>query len=151
VNEKQWRRLIRSVAAIEAKLDRAIKPSFGFAVGPITRKKKENTMIEINITNEQQVKVTLNPKTETGKPAQVDGAPTWEVITGNSTVTPATDGLSADLISSDDPGDTDFLVKADADLGAGVQEISDVIRLHVAGAMAANLGLSAGEPPPKPT
>lgn len=106
-------------------------------------------MLEIKITNEQQVKVTLNPVTATGKPAKVDGVPTWEVITGNSTVTPADDGMSADLISADDPGDTDFLVKADADLGEGVVEISDVIRLSVAGAQAANLGLTAGEPTPK--
>lgn len=107
-------------------------------------------MLQINITNEQQVKVTLNPVTATGKPAKLDGAPTWEVISGNATVTPADDGLSADLISADDPGDTDFLVKADADLGEGVVEISDVIRLSVAGAMAANLGLTAGDPTPKP-
>jgi hypothetical protein len=57
--------------------------------------------------------------------------------------------LSADLISSDDPGDTDFLVKADADLGEGVVEISDIIRLSVSGAQAANLGISLGEPTPK--
>lgn len=106
-------------------------------------------MLEIQITNEQQVKVTLNPVTATGKPAQVDGAPTWEVVTGNSTVTAAGDGMSADLISSDDPGDTDFLVKADADLGEGVVEISDIVRLSVAGAQAANLGLTAGDPTPK--
>lgn len=127
------------------------KYRFDYSVGPITTKPKKEviTMLEVTITNEQQVKVTLNPVTATGKPARVDGAPTWEVVTGNSTVQPADDGLSADLISSDDPGDTDFLVKADADLGEGVTEISDVIRLTVAGAQAANLGLSAGEPTPK--
>ncbi len=107
-------------------------------------------MLEINITNEQQVKVTLHPVTATGKPAPVDGAPTWEIITGNSTVTAAEDGMSADLISGDDPGDTEILVKADADLGEGVVEISDIIQLHVAGAQAASLGLTAGDPTPKP-
>jgi hypothetical protein len=106
-------------------------------------------MLEVNITNEQQVKVTLKPVTATGKPATLDGVPAWEIVTGNATLTPADDGMSADLISSDDPGDTDFLVKADADLGEGVVEISDIIRLHVAGAQADNLGLSAGEPTPK--
>lgn len=106
-------------------------------------------MTEKTITNEQQIKATLNPSTATGKPATVDGVPTWEVITGNSTVQPAADGLSADLISSDDPGDTDFLVKADADLGEGIVEISDIIRLSVQGAQAANLGISLGEPTAK--
>lgn len=106
-------------------------------------------MLEININNEQKVNVSLHPVTPGGHPAPLDGSPTWEVITGDSTVQPAGDGLSADLISSDNPGDTDFLVKADADLGEGIVEISDIIRLHVSGAMAANLGLSAGEPQPK--
>lgn len=106
--------------------------------------------MQINITNEQQVKVTLTPVTATGRPATLDGAPTWEVISGDSTVTVAENGLSADLISSDLPGDTEIMVRADADLGSGVVEISDIIRLSVAGAQAANLGLVAGEPTPKP-
>lgn len=106
-------------------------------------------MLEITITDEQKVNVTLNPVTGTGKPAKVDGVPTWEVVTGNSQVTAAEDGLSASLVSADDPGDTDFLVKADADLGEGVTEISDIIRLHVTNAMAENLGLAAGTPEPK--
>ncbi len=106
-------------------------------------------MLEINITNEQQVNVTLHPVTATGRPATVDGAPTWTIQSGNSTVTPAADGLSADLVSSDTPGDTEILVEADADLGQGVVPISDIIRLSVAGAQAANLGLVAGDPTPK--
>ncbi len=149
----QLDRIENGVNHANKKLDRLLKHNsrFDFTVGPVTNKpRKKNAMLEINVTNEQQVNVTLHPVTATGKPAQVDGAPTWEVITGNSTVTPAGDGLSADLISGDDPGDTDFLVKADADLGEGVVEISDIIRLHVAGAQAANLGLVAGDPTPKP-
>lgn len=106
-------------------------------------------MIEITVTNEQKVKVTLKPVTATGKPARLDGAPTWEVVSGDSTVTVSSDGLSADLISSDTPGDTQYLVKADADLGAGVEEISDVIKLTVEGARAASLGLSVGTPEAK--
>lgn len=106
-------------------------------------------MLELTITNEQKINVTLKPVTATGKPAKLDGAPSWTTLSGNSQVQVADDGLSADLISSDDPGDTEVMIKADADLGDGVEEISDIIRLHVAGAKAANLGLSAGEPTPK--
>ena len=106
-------------------------------------------MLEVSITNEEQVRVTLAPVTSTGKPASLDGTPTWEVVTGESTVQPDADGKSAQLVSSDNPGDTDFLVKADADLGEGVTEISDIIRLTVAGAQAANLGLTAEAPTPK--
>jgi hypothetical protein len=105
--------------------------------------------LEITITNEQKVQITLTPVTDTGRPAKLDGKPEWSVVTGDSTLDVAADGLSAFLVSADDPGDTDFLVKADADLGSGVTEISDTIRLSVAGAQAKNLGLKAGQPVPK--
>lgn len=103
-------------------------------------------MVDITITNEQKVQATLNPVTATGKPAQLDGKPTWSVVSGDSTLDVAADGLSAFLISSDTPGDTVVLVEADADLGAGVETINDTIQLHVAGARAANLGLTVGTP-----
>ncbi len=106
--------------------------------------------LELKITNEQQVKVSLKPVTDTGKPAALDGSPAWTVISGNSQVVVAEDGLSADLVSSDEPGDTIVSVKADADLGEGVEEIADTITLTVIGATAKNLGLSAGAPTPKP-
>ncbi len=124
---------------------------FGFSIGlPHKKKKAQNMSLEIKITNEQQIKVTLTPKTDTGKPAKLDGKPTWETISGNSAVNVSDDGLSATLVSSDDPGDTEILVKADADLGEGVEEISDTIKLSVVGATAKNLGLSAGTPEAKP-
>jgi len=125
---------------------------FEWAIGLVHNKPaKEATKMDIKLTNEQQVKVTLNPKTDAGKSVKVDGKPTFEVISGNSTVVVAEDGLSAMLVSADDPGDTEILVKADADLGEGVEEISEVIRLQVAGATAKNLGLVAGTPETKPT
>lgn len=122
----------------------------GFKLGPVTQKKKEHNMLEITITNEQQVNVQLKPVTLTGKPAKVDGVPTWTVQSGDSKVNVAADGLSADLVSSDTPGDTEILVEADAKIGEGVENISDIIRLSVAGANAANLGLVAGTPTAKP-
>lgn len=106
-------------------------------------------MVEITLTNEEKVTVTLAPVTTTGKPASLDGVPTWTVVSGDSTVVPAADGLSAELVSSDTPGDTVFLVEADADLGAGVETISDTITVHVEGARAANLGLIVGTKGPK--
>lgn len=124
-------------------------PHFGFIVGQPEIKPPKHMPLEISITNEQKIKVTLAPVTATSKPAKLDGAPTWEVVTGNSTVVVADDGLSADLVSADDPGDTQFLVKADADLGAGITEISDIIKLTVLGAQAASLGLTAGTPEAK--
>ncbi len=123
---------------------------FGYKIGPVTRKTKVHKMLEIKITNEEQVNVALKPVTSTGKAAKLDGVPTWTVQSGDSKVTVAADGLSADLVSSDTPGDTEILVEADANLGEGVESISDIIRLSVAGANAANLGLVAGTPTAKP-
>jgi hypothetical protein len=124
--------------------------TFGYKLGPVTEKQKAHKMLEITITNEQQVNVTLKPVTATGKAAKLDGAPTWTIQSGDSKINVPADGLSADLISSDTPGDTEILVEADADLGSGVVSVSDIIRLTVAGAQAANLGLAAGAPTAKP-
>ena len=104
---------------------------------------------ETTITNEQKISVTLNITTDSGRPAKVEGAPAWVVLSGNSAVVPAEDGLSAVVTSSDDPGDTSVIVKADANLGEGVEEISDTFTVHVAGATAKNLGLAFGTPEPK--
>ncbi len=125
---------------------------FDWAVGLVqTKPSKEQTMpLELKITNEQQQPVTLTPKTDTGKPAKLDGKPTWEVVSGDSTITVSEDGLTATLVSSDTPGDTQYLVSADADLGEGVETISDTIKLSVVGATAKNLGLTAGAPEAKP-
>lgn len=106
--------------------------------------------LELTITNEQQVKVTLKPVTDTGKPAKLDGVPNWIMMSGDAGLVVADDGMSADLVSSDTPGDSEFLVTADADLGEGVVEISDTIHLSVAAATAKNIGLTAGQPTPKP-
>ena len=106
-------------------------------------------MIEKTLTNEQKIKATLTPVTETGRPAKLDGAPSWTIQDGNCTISVADDGLSATIIAGDVPGDTMILIEADADLGAGVQKVSDAIKIHVEGAMAKSLGLAFGEPEPK--
>lgn len=121
----------------------------GWKLGLPCCKRKTPMPLTLEITNEQKIKVTLNPVTDTGRAAPLDGTPEWSVISGGSTLDVASDGKSAFLVSSDDPGDTEFLVKADADLSGEVVEISDVIRLHVAGALAKNLGLVAGTPEAK--
>lgn len=121
---------------------------FGFKVGQ-PKAKVKRMPLDLKITNEQKISVTVNPVTDTGKPAKLDGMPSWAVISGNSALTVSDDGMTGTLTSADDPGDTEVLVKADADLGEGVEEISDTIHLSVVGATAKNLGLVAGAPEPK--
>ncbi len=109
--------------------------------------------LTLEITNEQQITVTARPVTATGQPAALDGALIVTIQEGNdggSTVVqdPATPN-AVTLRSSDTPGSTTFVLKGDADLGAGVVEVADTVTLNVVGALAANLGLSAGSAEPK--
>jgi hypothetical protein len=135
-------------------LVRLIKRIFGspkvrlnLVIGHVVPKTKGNPMaVTIKITNEQKVNVSLTPTTDAGKPAKLDGAPVWSVVSGDSQVLPAADGMSADLVSSDTPGDTTFLIDADADLGEGVEKLQETITLTVSGANARNLGITVGTP-----
>lgn len=118
---------------------------FNFAVGR-PQPKKGKIMLELTITNEQKIKVTCNPVTAAGQAVALDGAIAVDVQSGDGTVELDADGLSFTLISADLPGDTIYVVQADADLGEGVETISDIVQLHVEGAKAASFGLVAEEP-----
>jgi hypothetical protein len=102
--------------------------------------------MDISLTNEQKVKVTLNPKTPAGHPARIDGKPNWTIPSGNCTLDVADDGLSAYIISSDEPGLSSVLIEADADLGEGVETLQMALGVIVVGAKASNLGIAVGEP-----
>lgn len=119
---------------------------FGWTIGK-PQLKKNTKMLTLEVTNEQKIKVHLNPVTEAGKPTTLDGAPVWSVVSGPGKVEVAADGLSADLISDDLAlGDTIYGVAADADLGDGVEQVADTITLRVSHANAKNLGLVADAP-----
>lgn len=98
----------------------------------------------ITITNEQKVPVTLAPTTAAGNPATLDGTPSWNVLEGDATIEVAADGLSCYLISGSADVNSKIEVSADADLGEGVQTITDVIDLAVVSAQASGLGLTVG-------
>lgn len=100
----------------------------------------------ITITNEQKVLVTLQPQTQAGNPAQLDGEPTWVVTGGDATIEVQAGGLSAYLISGGAEVNSTISVTADADLGEGVVNLSDEITLAVVPASASSLGLVAGTP-----
>jgi hypothetical protein len=149
-----WRKVIEFVKIVIKNLQVILgsrpKGRLGFDVGPVENKVKCNGMQAITITNEQQVIVTLNPVTATGKPAKIDGIAKWEVQSGDSRVEVSEDGRTATIISSDSPGITSILVTADADLGEGEERIQDIIDVTVQGAKAASLHLVFGEATPKP-
>jgi len=91
-----------------------------------------------------------------GKPAKVDGAPTWVASdpTIIDTVTPAADGLSAVLHVTDTIGVSQLTVSADVDLGSGVTPLDsvDTVSVIAGDAVAANFTFGAVTPdaPPGP-
>lgn len=126
---------------------RFYRPRFRYGVGP-ARGKGIESMLELNLTNEQKVKITVTPTTQGGHAAAIDGEAVFTVQVGDCTIEPIDDG-SAFIVSGDNPGDSVILVQADADLGEGVQTIADTVNVHVSGAPATSLGLAAGSPEPK--
>jgi len=102
-------------------------------------------LLELTCTNEQKILVTVIPVTAAGIPAPLDGPVVVTVEAGDGTVVSVTD-TSFYVVSGDVPGMITYLVSADANLGEGVETISDFISLTVEGAKAINLGLVAGVP-----
>lgn len=99
-----------------------------------------------DITTAQEVDFTLTPTTVSGKPAKVDGAPTYTVSSGSVTLRTAPDGLSTVIVSGDVEEAYTVDVSADADVGAGVETISMQITGNVLGEKAAQLGGTFGAP-----
>ena len=97
----------------------------------------------VTITSDEKILLTLAPLTAAENPASVDGVPTWQTVSGDATLAPATDGMSCYLISGT-VGNSVVTVEADADLGEGVTEITDTLDLAVVAATASQLGATVG-------
>lgn len=100
----------------------------------------------IKITNEEKVHVKLNPVTANGNAAAIDGQASFTVVSGDATVVMDDEGLGAFLVSGVLIGDSQIQVSADADLGEGVDTITDTIILTVVAAEASSLGLTIDAP-----
>jgi hypothetical protein len=96
------------------------------------------------LTTTQQFTVTLNPVDAQGKPAPVDGEPTWASSNeAAATVTPNAGGLSA-LVKAQGLGSYNISVLADADLGEGVVTLAGQDSGSVEQGTAVSVGLTAG-------
>jgi len=105
--------------------------------------------LDIVSTTEEMVHLKIAPVTSTGKPALLDGLPTWAITTGGATIVVDADGMGAFVVSEDIGGSSTWSVSADADLGAGVSTISDGGVYSYASPQAAALGITADAPVPK--
>ena len=82
-------------------------------------------MLTIHLTTEQKVLVTLHPS------MPVDGLPEWMIVEGESTVEASDNGMSAELVSADVPGETTYMVTVDRDMNWTVDEVSELIKVIV--------------------
>jgi hypothetical protein len=109
--------------------------------------------LEVSLSTEEQVRLSITPLTPGGEPAPVDGPAQWSVE-GTCTVEPIDDTSAWVLAGA--MGDSVVTVACDADLGSGVVPLGDTCVMHEANPMAASLGLSAEAPilktdaPPQP-
>ncbi len=108
-------------------------------------------MVEVVSTTEEKVPVMLAPKTQSGKDAKLDGPIEVVVLSGSGTFAadPGGDPNKFYVVSEDLAGETSYQVNGDADLGAGVVTISEVIHYAYSSPQAVNLGVSVGAPEPK--
>ncbi len=155
----RFKRLETAVAAIAAEqarqgklldeISEAVKPlpavGFVFTVeleGQITQ-----GVTTMQMTNSQQVLVSIQPVDKKNQPAAVDGIPVWassdETI---ATVTPDANGLSAVVKAVGPLGDCKISVTGDADLGPGVSAIFGTLDVSIVQGQAVGFNLTVGTP-----
>lgn len=106
--------------------------------------------LDLVSTTEEKIHIRLSPKTQSGKPANVEAGKTvWSIVSGKATISPDGDGLGAFIISEDTPGSSQWKVEADADLGEGVKTITETGSYTYNDAQAENLGVAADAAEPK--
>lgn len=105
-------------------------------------------MLEVSAPNNRAVFVTASPTDASGRPAVVDGGLSAESDNGEGSTFAGPNPLSLYLLATQDSftGDITYLIRADADLGEGIKEVSDTVLVHWTPAEAgeaASLGLTA--------
>lgn len=101
----------------------------------------------------EQVRAKINPTSRAGNPAPVEaGTVVWtSTDEGIFTVVPNPENEQEALVVSTGPlGIAALSVSADANLGEGVETVTDTIDIEIVAGRASNLGLQFGVPEPKP-
>jgi len=106
----------------------------------------------LQLTDIQEVVLSINPMDEEKNPAQLEGVPTW-VSSDESvlTVAAAADGLSATAATVGPLGSATVTVTAQGDLtGAGSDTLNDTVTVDIVASQASSLNTSAGSPTTRP-
>ena len=124
-----------------------------FAIGH-GRPKRRLVRVE-KLSNENFYPASVAYMTASGRPAKVDGVPSWTSTDGAvfEVKNISTDGLSAEIWPADTAdGVAELVITADADLGDGVTNLETRVGIEArpAEAAAGNVTLGAGTPKPTP-
>jgi len=138
------------VERIEESTDRVtVTPQYRY---PRFNNPKDTITMSLQMTATQQCLISVAFTDKKGNPAKVDGYPVW--LTDNTellALSPANDGMSCLIAAVGPLGSGTVSVRADADLGAGVTNISGSLDVTITGGMATGVALSAGTPVEQPT
>lgn len=144
--------IVSSLASLDAQLKQVIDIlTPGPAVRLVFTAFKDDGSVQtgvekMDLRDDQQVVLSIQPLDAKGKPALVDGIPTWAGSDDTTiTVTPAADGMSATVVGVT-PGVATVSVVADADLGQGVSGIKGTLDFNVTAGAAATIAITAGTP-----
>lgn len=102
--------------------------------------------LDITMSNEEKVLVKAMPLSGAGRPDMVEGDVVFAVVTGDCTIGSRVDAMSVWVHSGSAVGASTVMVSGDADLGAGVITIEDMLTVHVTDALAVGFDLSADAP-----
>lgn len=104
----------------------------------------------MEMTATQQFTASIAPKDRKGRPAQVDGTPSWAVSDETIIqVVPAANGMSA-IVVAQGPGTANLNVNADADLGNGVEPLIGTMEVTVTPGKATVIEITAAQPEEQP-
>ncbi len=113
--------------------------------------RKGRLIMAFEMTNTQQVDLTIAPKNRLGKPAKLDGVPLWQTDNADIlTITASTDGLTCSIVASGMVGVANVQVTGDADLGTGVSPIIGTVEVTVTPGAAVTVDITPGTPTEQP-
>jgi hypothetical protein len=121
-------------------------PAVGFVFTATLEGNTQIGVTQMDLRDDQQAVLSIQPVDKKGKPAQLDGIPTWAGSDDTViTVTPSDDGLNATVVGVA-PGTARVVVTGDADLGAGINPITGILDFNVTAGAAATINITAGAP-----
>ena len=107
----------------------------------------EGDFFMLTMTDTKKVNFTIEAVDIHGHPARVDGVPEWGVSDDKLlSLVVAEDGMSALVLAVGEIGVGQVTVTIDADMGAGVRQITGIRDITIVGGEAASIVMTAGAP-----